>query len=175
MLARQCKRLGLELTSTPVGFKWIYAEMVKGDVMVGGEESGGIGIPSHVMERDGLLMALLLCETMAQRGKTLGQLLDDMFAQIGKMEFRRDGLRITEEQMANFREHIVPEYSADEIAGKKVLGTDRRDGVKFLLENDAWVMMRPSGTEPLVRIYAEAETMDEVEELLAAAAKVVVG
>lgn len=173
MLARQCKRLGLELTSTPVGFKWIYAEMEKGDVMVGGEESGGIGIPSHVMERDGLLMALLLCETMAQRGKTLGQLLEDMFAQIGKMEFRRDGLRITEEQMANFREHIVPEYTADEIAGKKVLDTDRRDGVKFLLEKDAWVMMRPSGTEPLVRIYAEAESMDEVEELLAAAAKVI--
>ena len=79
MLARQCKRLGLELTSTPVGFKWIYAEMEKGDVMLGGEESGGIGIPSHVMERDGLLMALLLCETMAQRGMSLGQLVDDMF------------------------------------------------------------------------------------------------
>ena len=175
LLARQCKRLGLTLTSTPVGFKWIYAEMEQGDVMIGGEESGGIGIPTHVMERDGLLMALLLCETMAQRGKSLGQLLEDMFAQIGRMEFRRDGLRITEEQMARFRQEIVPTYTTDAIAGKQVLETDRRDGVKFSLEGDAWVMMRPSGTEPLVRIYAEAETMEEVEDLLAAAAEIVQG
>ena len=175
LLARQCKRLGLTLTSTPVGFKWIYAEMEQGDVMIGGEESGGIGIPTHVMERDGLLMALLLCETMAQRGKSLGQLLEDMFAQIGRMEFRRDGLRITEEQMARFRQEIVPTYTTDAIAGKQVLETDRRDGVKFSLEGDAWVMMRPSGTEPLVRIYAEAETMEEVEDLLVAAAEIVQG
>ncbi len=173
MLARQCKRLGLELTSTPVGFKWIYAEMEKGDVMLGGEESGGIGIPSHVMERDGLLMALLLAETMAQRGMSLGQLLDDMFATIGKLEFERRGLSITEDQMANFRANIVPSYEAEEICGKKVLAVDRRDGVKFSLEGDAWVMMRPSGTEPLVRIYAEAETVDEVRALLDAAAEIV--
>ena len=166
MLARQCKRLGLALTSTPVGFKWIYAEMEKGDVMVGGEESGGIGIPSHVMERDGLLMALLLCETMAQRGMSLGQLLDDMFAKIGKLEFERQGLSITEEQMARFRAEVVPKYAPEAICGKNVVDVDRRDGVKFYLEGDAWVMMRPSGTEPLVRIYAEAETTDEVRALL---------
>ena len=173
MLARQCKRLGLELTSTPVGFKWIYAEMEKGDVMLGGEESGGIGIPSHVMERDGLLMALLLCETMAQRGMSLGQLVDDMFEKVGKLEFERQGLKITDEQMANFRANIVPGYASAEICGKKVVDVDRRDGVKFYLEGDAWVMMRPSGTEPLVRIYAEAETMDEVHDLLKAAEEVV--
>lgn len=173
LLARQCKRLGLELTSTPVGFKWIYEEMEKGGVMIGGEESGGIGIPSHVMERDGLLMALLLCETMAQRGKSLGQLLEEMFSQIGRMEFRRDGLQITDEQMAYFRREIVPNYEVPTFAGKKVLTIDRRDGVKFMLEDDAWVMMRPSGTEPLVRIYAEAETSEQVEELLKAAAAVV--
>ena len=174
MLARQCKRLGLELTSTPVGFKWIYAEMEKGDVMLGGEESGGIGIPSHVMERDGLLMALLLCETMAQRGMSLGQLVDDMFQKVGKLEFERQGLTITDEQMANFRAEIVPNYAPAEICGKKVVDVDRRDGVKFYLEGDAWVMMRPSGTEPLVRIYAEAETVDEVHDLLKAAESVVV-
>ena len=98
-----------------------------------------------------------------------------MFAQIGRMEFRRDGLRITEEQMVRFRQEIVPTYTTDAIAGKQVLETDRRDGVKFSLEGDAWVMMRPSGTEPLVRIYAEAETMEEVEDLLAAAAEIVQG
>ena len=174
MLARQCKRLGLELVSTPVGFKWIYAEMEKGGVMVGGEESGGIGIPGHVMERDGLLMALLLCETMAQRGMSLGQLVDDMFSKVGRLEFERQGLSITEEQMARFRAEVVPKYAPEAICGKNVVDVDRRDGVKFYLEGDAWVMMRPSGTEPLVRIYAEAETTDEVRALLEEAKRVIV-
>ena len=124
-------------------------------------------------ERDGLLMALLLVETMAQRGMSLGGLLDDMFAKIGKLEFSREGLHITDEQMAEFRAVTVPVFATDEICGKKVLSIDRRDGVKFMLEDDAWVMMRPSGTEPLVRTYAEAETVEDVQRLLDWASKVV--
>lgn len=173
MLDRMCRKLGLELVSTPVGFKWIYGEMEKGGVMIGGEESGGIGLPDHVKERDGLLMALLLTECMAQSGKDLGTIVDEMLADIGRLEFARRGLSITDEQMARFRAETVPAYTADEIAGKCVLDVDRRDGVKLLLEGDAWVMMRPSGTEPLVRIYAEAATTDEVNELLDAAEAVV--
>lgn len=173
MLDRMCRKLGLELVSTPVGFKWIYGEMEKGGVMIGGEESGGIGLPDHVKERDGLLMALLLTECMAQSGKDLGAIIDEMLADIGRLEFARRGLSITDEQMARFRAETVPTYTADEIAGKRVLDVDRRDGVKLLLEGDAWVMMRPSGTEPLVRIYAEAATTDEVNELLDAAEEVV--
>lgn len=173
MLDRMCRKLGLELVSTPVGFKWIYGEMEKGGVMIGGEESGGIGLPDHVKERDGLLMALLLTECMAQSGKDLGAIIDEMLADIGRLEFARRGLSITDEQMARFRAETVPAYTADEIAGKRVLEVDRRDGVKLLLEGDAWVMMRPSGTEPLVRIYAEAATTDEVNELLDAAETVV--
>lgn len=173
MLDRMCRKLGLELVSTPVGFKWIYGEMEKGGVMIGGEESGGIGLPDHVKERDGLLMALLLTECMAQSGKDLGTIVDEMLADIGRLEFARRGLSITDEQMACFRAETVPAYTADEIAGKRVLDVDRRDGVKLLLEGDAWVMMRPSGTEPLVRIYAEAATTDEVNELLDAAEAVV--
>lgn len=173
MLDRMCRKLGLELVSTPVGFKWIYGEMEKGGVMIGGEESGGIGLPDHVKERDGLLMALLLTECMAQSGKDLGAIIDEMLADIGRLEFARRGLSITDEQMARFRAETVPAYTADEIAGKRVTGVDRRDGVKLLLEGDAWVMMRPSGTEPLVRIYAEAATTDEVNELLDAAEAVV--
>ena len=173
MLDRMCRKLGLELVSTPVGFKWIYGEMEKGGVMIGGEESGGIGLPDHVKERDGLLMALLLTECMAQSGKDLGAIIDEMLADIGRLEFARRGLSITDEQMARFRAETVPAYTADEIAGKRVLDVDRRDGVKLLLEGDAWVMMRPSGTEPLVRIYAEAATTDEVNELLDAAETVV--
>lgn len=173
MLDRMCRKLGLELVSTPVGFKWIYGEMEKGGVMIGGEESGGIGLPDHVKERDGLLMALLLTECMAQSGKDLGTIIDEMLADIGRLEFARRGLSITDEQMARFRAETVPTYTADEIAGKRVLDVDRRDGVKLLLEGDAWVMMRPSGTEPLVRVYAEAATTDEVNALLDAAEEVV--
>ena len=96
-----------------------------------------------------------------------------LFEKVGKLEFERQGLAITDEQMANFRANIVPSYAPENVCGKKVVDVDRRDGVKFYLEGDAWVMMRPSGTEPLVRIYAEAETVDEVRDLLAAAAEVV--
>ena len=102
MLDRMCRKLGLELVSTPVGFKWIYGEMEKGGVMIGGEESGGIGLPDHVKERDGLLMALLLTECMAQSGKDLGTIVDEMLADIGRLEFARRGLSITDEQMARF-------------------------------------------------------------------------
>lgn len=173
MLDRMCRKLGLELVSTPVGFKWIYAEMEKGGVMIGGEESGGIGLPGHVKERDGLLMALLLTECMAQSGKDLGTLVEDMLEEVGRMEFARRGLSITPEQMARFRSETVPTFMVEEIGGKRVLDVDRRDGVKLLLEGDAWVMMRPSGTEPLVRVYAEAATTEEVEQLLDAAEQVV--
>lgn len=173
MLDRMCRKLGLELVSTPVGFKWIYAEMEKGGVMIGGEESGGIGLPGHVKERDGLLMALLLTECMAQSGKDLGTLVEDMLEEVGRMEFARRGLSITPEQMARFRAETVPTFMVEEIGGKRVLDVDRRDGVKLLLEGDAWVMMRPSGTEPLVRVYAEAATTQEVEQLLDAAEQVV--
>lgn len=173
MLDRMCRKLGLELVSTPVGFKWIYAEMEKGGVMIGGEESGGIGLAGHVKERDGLLMALLLTECMAQSGKDLGTLVEDMLEEVGRMEFARRGLSITPEQMARFRAETVPTFMVEEIGGKRVLDVDRRDGVKLLLEGDAWVMMRPSGTEPLVRVYAEAATTEEVDQLLDAAEQVV--
>ncbi len=166
MLGRMCRKLDLDLVSTPVGFKWIYGEMEKGDVMIGGEESGGIGLPGHVKERDGLLMALLLTETMAQRGKDLGALVEDMLASIGRLEFERRGLTVNDQQMERFRNSIMPEFAPSEVEGKAVVDVDRRDGVKFYLEGDAWVMMRPSGTEPLVRIYAEAATTEEVDVLL---------
>ncbi len=173
LLKRQCDALGLELILTPVGFKWIYAEMEKGGVMIGGEESGGIGLPEHVMERDGLLMALLLVETMAERRMSLGELCDDMFQKFGHFEFERRGLKISPAQMSVFKSHFLPEFVLEEICGKKVIDTDRQDGVKFYLEDDAWLAFRPSGTEPLVRIYAEAESCEMVSRLLDSATKLV--
>lgn len=175
LLDRLCRKLGLDYVQTPVGFKWIYGEMERGGVMIGGEESGGIGLPNHVKERDGLLMALLLTEMMAQTGKDLGTLVDEMLDELGVMEFARRGLTVSDTQMETFRNTTIPEFSPENVAGKMVVGTDRRDGVKFMLEGDAWVMMRPSGTEPLVRIYAEAESVDEVNKLLDWAQEVVAG
>jgi phosphomannomutase len=159
--------LGSEVTTTPVGFKWIYEEMVKGGVLIGGEESGGIGIPEHVRERDGLLMALLLAEMMGQHKKGLAELLDDLFAVTGPMEYGRVDLRL-EPAVKDAFVARMPEMAPPVIAGLEVLAIVRTDGIKFLLPDDAWLLMRTSGTEPLVRIYAEAPNFGVVDDLLAA-------
>ncbi|MCD8199518.1 MAG: phosphoglucomutase/phosphomannomutase family protein [Coriobacteriaceae bacterium] len=174
LIERQCKRLGLDLVTTPVGFKWIYDEMKKGDVLVGGEESGGIGVPFHVCERDGLLMALYLCELMAQKHKGLGELVADMFDELGTLEFDRRDLKVTPEQKERFLA-AKDSYDFAEIAQIPVREIDRRDGVKFCLADDAWLLLRPSGTEPLVRVYAEAEDADTLNRILDAGCTIITG
>jgi len=174
LVDRLAAHLGLEVVTTPVGFKWIYEEMVAGDVLIGGEESGGIGIPAHVRERDGLLMALMLSEMMAQRGRTLGELVSDLLEITGPMEYSRVDLRLDEDTMARFRA-VMPSLAPTELAGFPVQEILRADGVKFLLPDDAWVLMRTSGTEPLVRVYAEAADTAAVEALLAAGHEIVMG
>lgn len=157
--------LGATVTTTPVGFKWIYEEMRKGDVLLGGEESGGIGIPAHVRERDGLLMSLLLVEMMAQRGQGLGELVEDLLAVTGPMEYGRVDLRL-EPRIKNAFVASWPALAPEEIVGLQVREIIRTDGIKFLLPDDAWLLMRASGTEPLVRIYAEASSAGVVDDLL---------
>ncbi len=163
---RLAQRLGLETVTTPIGFKWIYEEMVKGDVLIGGEESGGIGIPSHVRERDALLMSLMLAEMMAQRSQGLGELVDDLVALTGPMEYGRVDLRLAPEVKDAFAGRM-PTIEPAVLGGLSVHDIDRRDGVKFLLDDDAWLLMRLSGTEPLVRVYAEAPSAGVVDDLLA--------
>jgi len=174
LVDRLASRLGLEVVTTPVGFKWIYEQMVEGGVLIGGEESGGIGIPEHVRERDGLLMALLLAEMMAQRGKGLGELIEDLFAITGPMEYQRVDLKLdpaVKDAFVARKDTLDPK----EIAGLGVRGVDRRDGVKFFLPDDAWLLLRPSGTEPLVRVYAEAPSQGVVDDLLDAGKAIVLG
>jgi phosphomannomutase len=174
LLRRQCDRLGLALTTKPIGFKWIYEEMLKGDVLIGGEESGGIGIPSHVRERDGLLMALLLAELMAQKGKGLHELVDDLLATLGTLEYARRDLRLTPEQKDLL---LATHVNANTLGmesyqglfgplGETLVSVSRGDGIKFELASDSWLLVRPSGTEPLVRVYAEAPTDAQVDSLL---------
>ena len=159
--------LGVETVTTPVGFKWIYEEMVKGGVLIGGEESGGIGIPSHVRERDGLLMSLMLAEMMAQRHAGLGELVDDLIALTGPMEYGRIDLKLDPRVLDAFVASW-PTLAPTSVAGLDVRDIARADGIKFLLPDDAWLLMRASGTEPLVRIYAEASSAGVVDDLLAA-------
>ncbi|MDO9556430.1 MAG: phosphoglucosamine mutase [Coriobacteriia bacterium] len=166
--------LGLEVVTTPVGFKWIYEEMVKGGVLIGGEESGGIGIPDHVRERDGLLMALLLAEMMGQRGQGLAELVEDLFAVTGPMEYLRIDLKLEQATMDAFVVRM-PDLAPTELAGLEVLDIVRTDGVKFLLPDDAWLLLRTSGTEPLVRVYAEASSAGVVDDLLDAGKGLVTG
>ncbi|PKQ38028.1 MAG: phosphoglucosamine mutase [Actinobacteria bacterium HGW-Actinobacteria-1] len=166
LVDRLAAHLGLEVVTTPVGFKWIYEEMVKGGVLLGGEESGGIGIPAHVRERDGLLMALLLAEMMGQRGQGLAELVDDLIAVTGPMEYGRIDLRLDTATVARFVASI-PALAPASLAGLEVREVIRADGIKFLLPDDAWLLMRTSGTEPLVRIYAEASSAGVVDDLLA--------
>lgn len=174
LVDRLARHLSVEVTTTPVGFKWIYEEMVKGDVMVGGEESGGIGIPTHVRERDGLLMALMLAEMMALQGKGLAALVEDLFAVTGPMEYTRVDLALDPEVKQAFLA-AAPTMAPAQIAGIDVIDIVRTDGIKFLLADDAWLLLRPSGTEPLVRVYAEGLNMGVVDELISAGKSLVQG
>jgi alpha-D-glucose phosphate-specific phosphoglucomutase len=166
LIARLCAKLGLTLTTTPVGFKWIYTEMCKGDVMIGGEESGGIGIPSHVPERDGLLMALLLCELMATQHKTLGQLVTDLLDEFGHWQYHRRDHRVSQEQKEGFLERLVAHDKGSAPLLRAAVDVSFLDGVKWTFADDSWLLMRSSGTEPLLRIYAEALDQARVDELL---------
>jgi phosphomannomutase len=174
LIDRLGERLGFQVVTTPVGFKWIYEEMVAGGVLVGGEESGGIGIPTHVRERDGLLMALLLAEMMAQRGKGLGELVADLFELTGPLEYNRVDLKLEPKVMDAFRA-AMPKLAPAALAGLEVREILRIDGVKFLMPDDAWLLLRTSGTEPLVRIYAESSSAGVVDDLLAAGKELVLG
>ena len=174
LVDRLAAHLGSEVTTTPVGFKWIYEEMLKGDVLIGGEESGGIGIPTHVRERDGLLMALLLAEMMGQRGMGLGELVADLLATVGTMEYGRFDTKLDPAVMERFVASM-PTLAPATLAGLEVREIIRTDGIKFLMPDDAWLLLRTSGTEPLVRVYAEAADFAQVDALLAAGRMLVDG
>jgi len=174
LVDRIARHLGSEVTTTPVGFKWIYEEMLKGDVLIGGEESGGIGIPGHVRERDGLLMALLLAEMMGQRGMGLGELVEDLLETVGTMEYGRSDMKLEPAAMERFVASM-PTLAPSVLAGIEVREIVRADGIKFLLPDDVWLLLRTSGTEPLVRVYAEAEDFAKVDALLAAGRMLVDG
>jgi phosphoglucomutase len=162
---RVAAKHGRKIIETPVGFKYIGELINENKIVLGGEESAGLSIRGHVPEKDGILACLLVAEAVARRGASVATMLESLRAELGTLVNRRIGVRLSDEQTVRLRERLVSD-DPPTIGGHRVERVDRTDGAKFLLENDAWVLMRPSGTEPLVRIYAEARTEEEVEVLL---------
>jgi phosphoglucomutase len=170
---RVAKARGIELYETPVGFKFIGELINKDEIILGGEESAGLSIRGHYPEKDGILACLLAAEAVAARGMSLTEQLDELFKRDGKLESGRIGVKLTPDVAEKLKEKLAQEPS--EIGGRKVEQINRMDGVKFLFENNAWMLMRPSGTEPMVRIYAESENADDLEDLLEQGRKYLLG
>lgn len=165
MINNLCAKYNLPLVTTPVGFKYISPKLNEPDVLMGGEESGGIGIPRHVCERDGILNGMLLLEIMATRGKKLGELVANIQEEVGPYFYRRDDLHLDNTIVTNAKKKLET-LNPTEIAGCKIAKIDRMDGYQFLRTDDSWLLIRSSGTEPLLRTYAEARTKEDVEKLL---------
>jgi phosphoglucomutase len=157
----------IELYETPVGFKYI-GELIKQDkILIGGEESAGLSIRKHVPEKDGVLAGLLCCEMVARRGASLGKQLGDLFAEVGSFYPLRENFRLTPEVKQKFTDKLRRDPS--EFHGIKVAMVVRTDGLKLVLAGGAWVCYRLSGTEPVVRVYSEARSREELAKLSAAA------
>jgi phosphomannomutase len=162
-----CAKFGLELFETPIGFKHICELMLERDILMGGEESGGLGVKGHIPERDGILMGLLLLEAMAMTGKGLRRLLDETMDEIGHFYYRRIDLAIDDAA----KERLISRLQGGgitTIASRPVAEENFRDGFKYIFADGSWLLIRPSGTEPVLRLYSEADDPAMVEELLAA-------
>jgi phosphomannomutase len=160
-----CKHYGLELDVVKIGFKYTSELMRIKDILVGGEESGGIAVKGHIPERDGIWIGLVIWEFMAKSGKTLRQIIDEIYAIVGPFAFERRDLRLSEDQ----KNRIVAKCESGdfkEFGDYKILSTNDLDGFKYSLSQSEWVMIRPSGTEPVLRIYAEAANAEIAKNII---------
>lgn len=164
LIDRVAENRGIKLYETPVGFKFIGELINKDQIILGGEESAGLSIKGHFPEKDGILACLLAAEAVAVRGKSLTEQIDELHSRVGKLESGRIGVKLTDEISRKLKEKLAQEPA--EIGGKKIDTINRLDGVKFIFTDGSWMLMRPSGTEPLVRIYAESEDLRDLEALL---------
>jgi phosphomannomutase len=186
MLDRIAKKYGRELIEHGIGFKYVVDLMLEREIVMGGEESGGIGFQRHLPERDGLLNCLMLANVMAQEKKTLGALVADLQAEYGEHQYGRIDLHISDDikNAAIARARALPAGDAT-FAGMPILRTETLDGVKFYLDNpeaktkpkaaETWLLLRASGTEPLMRIYCESCSKESVAKLLESARKFAIG
>jgi alpha-D-glucose phosphate-specific phosphoglucomutase len=166
MIDRLAERYGLPLHETPVGFNHIADYMLQGDVLIGGEESGGISFRGHIPEGDGVLMGLLLLEIVATSGKTLFELVENLLEEVGPAFYQRTDLRLSHPVSKEAMSRGLVEEAPAEIGGEKVSSISTVDGVKYLIADGSWLLIRPSGTEPVLRVYAEGRTPQMVQALL---------
>ncbi|MDX1918470.1 MAG: phosphoglucomutase/phosphomannomutase family protein [Candidatus Caenarcaniphilales bacterium] len=163
-----CEKLELNLIETPVGFKYVGQAMCEKEVLLGGEESGGLSILGHIPEKDGILACLLVCEMLAKTGKSLQVLWQEAIQLIGfEPAFKRLDLHLPNETKIGIIQGLKTK-PPEKLGRKKVLEVKTGDGVKILLENGDWILVRASGTEPLLRIYAESKSPEDLRELLEA-------
>lgn len=170
---KYCRKYGLEVEVTPVGFKHIAPKMVEGGVILGGEESGGIALSGHIPERDGLWAGLTVLEWMGVSGCSLRSLIEEVYNIVGAFSYVREDLHVSEEQKRRILHSC--ERGIDRLNGLSVVETITLDGYKFLLSDESWVMVRASGTEPLVRIYCESESNEKALELISVVKRIVLG
>jgi phosphomannomutase len=169
MVARLCQHYGSRVIETPVGFKNIAPKLVgDSDYVFAAEESGGFAIRGHIPDRDGTAAALTVCEAIATEGKPVREILADIFSLVGgRRYYERLDMKLTAGQHEKLAQ-AMPTLERDSVAGERVVGVGRMDGAKFSLSDGSWLLLRLSGTEPLVRIYAETVSEEEVRKLLAA-------
>lgn len=165
LIDKLCKKHQRKLSVTPIGFKHIADKMLKEDILLGGEESGGMGIKGFIPERDGILAGLMLFELMAYEKKTLANILDEMMKEHGYFYYDRADIHTEKAQQIVIELKKSP---PEKFAGKKITKIETLDGLKFNFENESWILFRASGTEPLLRIYVEGRTEEEVKQILGA-------
>jgi len=167
-MEKMAKMFGLDIEVTKIGFKYIAEIMTKEDVVVGGEESGGLAVKGHIPERDGIWNGLLIMEFMAKTGKSIKQLVQDVYDMVGSFSSDRDDLHITDELKHSIINNCK-ENKYTSFGDYTVQKVESIDGFKFWLADDKWVMIRPSGTEPVLRVYAQGPDKDAVRSILDAA------
>jgi phosphomannomutase len=168
MLDRMCEEYGLKLTTVPIGFKYIGPLMLEHDVLVGGEESGGIAVKGHIPERDGIFIGLLIVELMVRTGRPLSDLVQELFDRFGDHAYHRIDVHTSEERKQSIL-RMLRSGGLTEIAGVTVDHLETLDGYKHITDR-GWLLVRASGTEPVLRIYAEAPTSEGAEALVTDAA-----
>lgn len=169
-IKKMCAHYGLPLDVVKIGFKYICGIMIKEDVLIGGEESGGIAIKGHIPERDGIWIGLTLFEFMAKSGKSLEELIKEVYEITGPFSFERNDLHISDDQ----KNKIINNCSKGKYSqfGKyKVVRMDDLDGWKYFFSEDDWLMIRASGTEPVLRTYAESSSKKKALDILSSAKK----
>ncbi len=166
MIDRLAARYGLTCHETPVGFNHIADYMMKEDVLIGGEESGGISFRGHIPEGDGVLMGLLLLEIIADSKKSLSQLVDDLLQDVGPAFYERTDIRLKHPVAKDAMIKKLTQEAPARIGEESLAQIATMDGVKYIMADDSWLLIRPSGTEAVLRVYAEGRSQEMVRALL---------